>query len=118
MPAFESVLPRELRVTQGAVPDSATSLTTAQCDVYRIALTNTTASPITFTLTDTAGNVIGNFNAVPIAANIPYDYEFRVPARAEGLKWSAGGVGLLGNVYVRRKTGWSMTNGVVTDTSS
>lgn len=83
-----------------AVPTSTGSPTSTTTCLMRAYFNNTTASPVTVTLTDNTGtplNVVGPAFSVPGLSNmvIPYD-GIRFNA---GVKWIAGGAGVVGGMW-------------------
>ena len=93
--------PKEVNITQTAVPTTTAAQTSTDTDIVRLSLTNTTASTILFTLTDSDDAVLSNFDEVPIDPNTPYSFEFvAAPLFASGgIKMVADGAGLLYDLH-------------------
>lgn len=94
---FSHVVAPNLNTGPGqAVPTSATSITAAQAWVMGAHFSNPTAGALIVTLTNTAGDkLVGPFE-IPAGAEQPYEWAFRPTV---GVKWSANGAGLLGQVW-------------------
>lgn len=81
------VISRGLQV----VPDSATSLSTTDTELYQITLGNTTGSACTFTLADRATSAKTIMTAVSIAANTTYVIAWPEGMfMSNGVTWSTG----------------------------
>lgn len=78
-----------------AVPTSPTALTAAQTWLLGAHFTNPTVVAITVTVTDTAGDVVGEVD-LPATSEQPYEWPFRP---VTGLKWGATATGVVGQLW-------------------
>lgn len=81
-----------------AVPTSATAVATATTCVQAIVISNTNATAQTVTITDNAGTPLTIVNAYSIPPNSQVTFPFYGAAMTSGVKWTAGGTGLVGAV--------------------
>lgn len=93
---FTSVLQPNLDTGPGvAVPAVATAITGVQAWLLGAHFTNPSGTARTVTVTDTAGATLLQLE-IPPGGEQPFEWPFRP---ALGVKWSASGVGLLGQIW-------------------
>lgn len=93
---FVSVLQPNLDTGPGsAVPTSATAVTAVQAWLLGAHFSNPTGTALTVTVTTTAGAKLLQLE-IPPGGEQPFEWAFRP---ALGVKWSASGVGLLGQIW-------------------
>jgi hypothetical protein len=78
-----------------AVPTSATAITGAAAWLLGAHFTNPSGSALTATVTDTAGEILLQLE-IPPGGEQPFEWPFRPTT---GVKWSASGAGLLGQIW-------------------
>lgn len=95
MPTFRSHPTKEL--TAGpTVPTGLTALTTATAFLSQVYISNPTAGALSILVTDTAGNAYISIAALP--ANSASSFNFPELIKMTGIKWQAGGAGLIGEL--------------------
>jgi hypothetical protein len=81
-----------------AVPTSSTAAAAATTCVQMVVACNTNATGQTFTLSDNAGTPLVAVNALSIPGNSCAHFPFGGVAFTSGVKWSAGGSGVVGAI--------------------
>ena len=103
MPIFTE-FPTALDGPLAAVPTSTTAITTTDTLIYSMEVSNPTAGAITFTLTDGQSSPVAFFNALSIpAGGIVSIDERQGMLFTDGLKWAAGGAGLVATYRIRAR---------------
>lgn len=88
---------RELTVT-GTVPTGLTAVSTVDTFLEQMFIANTTGSPITILITNTAGTAFIPTVSVPANGVSEVNWPSLLKFTA-GVKWQAGGVGLVGELF-------------------
>lgn len=103
MPIFTE-FPTALDGPVQAVPTSTTALSTTDTMIYSMEISNPTTGEITFTLTDGQVSPVSFFSALRIpAGGIVSIDERQGLIFTDGLKWAAGGSGLVGGYRLRAR---------------
>lgn len=98
MPAwpFSQAAPGDIAGPGATLPNSSTSVTTSQAYIAGWHFRNTSAAPVTVTITDTAGNVLDSFQ-LPVGGKEPYEPSFRPSL---GVKWFASAASsVIGHIW-------------------
>lgn len=103
MPIFP-VFPIDVVGAAQAVPTSLTSISTTDSLIYQMDITNPTAGAITFTLQDGQGSAVSVFSAqsIPAGGAVSIDERQGMLLRS-GVRWQAGGAGLVGSYSIKRR---------------
>ena len=103
MPIFP-VFPVDVVGAAQVVPTSLTAITATDSQIFTLYISNPTAGAITFTLTDGQGSPVSLFSATSIASKGVLSFDLRQGIQlTSGVKWQAGGAGLVGAYMIKRK---------------
>jgi len=93
---FTSVIAPNFDTGPGvAVPAAPAVVTAAAAWLLGAHFTNPSVAALIVTITDTAGGILAQLE-IPPGGEQPYEWPFRPAA---GVKWSASGVGVLGQIW-------------------
>ncbi len=113
-------LPRDVNTGNVAIPFAAAgNVSSTNCELGQLTVTNTTSATITLTLADRQASPINIEYQINADPNAPFILQWDPPLPCSGgATWQAQSTGLQGCVLGRRETGWVLDPGTSACTST